>query len=76
VRAKTGTLKDVATVTGYLGRPEGVLLISLMYNGPRPWVARQQQWQLFRSLGGDGVIVPSASDVASEDAQYGGEDAE
>jgi D-alanyl-D-alanine carboxypeptidase/D-alanyl-D-alanine-endopeptidase (penicillin-binding protein 4) len=76
VRAKTGTLKDVATVTGYLGRPEGVLLISLMYNGPRPWVARQQQWQLFRSLGGDGVIVPSAGDVATQDAQYGGEDTE
>lgn len=75
VRAKTGTLKDVATVAGYLGRPEGVLLISLMYNGSKPWVARQQQWELFRRLGGDGVIVPSASDIASEDAQYGGEDA-
>ncbi len=75
VRAKTGTLKDVATVTGYLGRPEGVLLISLMYNGSKPWVARQQQWELFRQLGGDGVIVPSAGDIASEDAQYGGEDA-
>ncbi len=35
VRAKTGTLGDVATVVGYLGRPEGVLLISLMYNGSR-----------------------------------------
>ncbi|HEX6991641.1 MAG TPA: D-alanyl-D-alanine carboxypeptidase/D-alanyl-D-alanine-endopeptidase [Gemmatimonadales bacterium] len=75
VRAKTGTLKNVATVTGYLGRPEGVLLISLMYNGSKPWVARQQQWELFRTLGGDGVIVPSAGDIASEDAQYGGEDA-
>jgi D-alanyl-D-alanine carboxypeptidase/D-alanyl-D-alanine-endopeptidase (penicillin-binding protein 4) len=75
VRAKTGTLQDVATVVGYLGRPEGVLLLSLMYNGPRPHVARQQQWQLFRTLGGDGVVVPSAGDVVSEDSQYGGEDA-
>jgi D-alanyl-D-alanine carboxypeptidase/D-alanyl-D-alanine-endopeptidase (penicillin-binding protein 4) len=73
VRANTGTLKNVATVAGYLGRQEGVLLISLMYNGDKPWVARQQQWELFRKLGGDGVIVPSASDIASEDAQYGGE---
>lgn len=30
VRAKTGTLGQVATVSGYLGRPDGVLLISLM----------------------------------------------
>lgn len=74
VRAKTGTLQNVATVTGYLGRPEGVLLVTLMYNGSRPWQARQQQWELFRRLGGDGVIVPSANDIQSEDAQYGGED--
>lgn len=58
VRAKTGTLGDVATLTGYLGRTEGVLLISLMYNGPRVWAARQEQWKLFRLLGAEGVILP------------------
>jgi len=58
VRAKTGTLGDVATVSGYLGRPDGVLLISLMYNGPRVWSAKQEQWKLFRLLGADGVTIP------------------
>jgi D-alanyl-D-alanine carboxypeptidase/D-alanyl-D-alanine-endopeptidase (penicillin-binding protein 4) len=51
VRAKTGTLGDVSTLAGYLGRADGVLLISLMYNGPRAATARQQQWRLFRLLG-------------------------
>ncbi len=37
VRAKTGTLAQVSNVVGYLGRPNGVLLIALMYEGPRPW---------------------------------------
>ena len=35
VHAKTGTLDHVATLAGYLGRPDGVVVISLMYNGPR-----------------------------------------
>lgn len=61
VRAKTGTLGDVATVVGYLGRPEGVLLISLMYNGPRVYTARQEQWKLFRLLGAEGVLIPEDS---------------
>jgi D-alanyl-D-alanine carboxypeptidase len=61
VRAKTGTLGDVATLAGYLGRPDGVLLISLMYNGPRVHAARQQQWKLFRLLGAEGVIIPQDS---------------
>lgn len=73
VRAKTGTLAQVATVVGYLGRPEGTLLVSLMYNGPRPYSARQQQWRLFRLLGADGVVIPADSTAAPEDeAQYGG----
>ena len=74
VRAKTGTLGDVATLSGYLGRSEGVLLISLMYNGRRVWAARQQQWKLFRLLGAEGVILP----VDSMDAvgQLGGENRE
>jgi hypothetical protein len=74
VRAKTGTLGDVATLTGYLGRSDGVLLISLMYNGSRVWSARQQQWKLFRLLGAEGVIIPD--DSISAGAQLGGEDRE
>lgn len=59
VRAKTGTLGQVSTVVGYLGAPEGVLLVSLMYNGTRPWAARQAQWKLFRELGANGVVIPT-----------------
>jgi serine-type D-Ala-D-Ala carboxypeptidase/endopeptidase (penicillin-binding protein 4) len=61
VRAKTGTLQQVSTVVGYLGTSEGVLLVSLMYNGTRPWAARQAQWKLFRELGADGVVIPTDS---------------
>ncbi|HYC30688.1 MAG TPA: D-alanyl-D-alanine carboxypeptidase/D-alanyl-D-alanine-endopeptidase, partial [Gemmatimonadales bacterium] len=72
VRAKTGTLGQVSTVVGYLGRPEGVLIVSLMYNGSRPWAARQAQWNLFRELGANGVIIP-ADTVAVPPVQLGGE---
>ena len=61
VRAKTGTLQQVSTVVGYLGTSEGVLLVSLMYNGTHPWAARQAQWKLFRELGADGVVIPTDS---------------
>ena len=61
VRAKTGTLQQVSTVVGYLGTSDGVLLVSLMYNGNRPWAARQAQWKLFRELGADGVVIPTDS---------------
>jgi serine-type D-Ala-D-Ala carboxypeptidase/endopeptidase (penicillin-binding protein 4) len=71
VRAKTGTLGDVATLAGYLGRSEGVLLISLMYNGPRVYAARQEQWRLFRLLGAEGVIIPTDTVDAG---QLGGDD--
>jgi D-alanyl-D-alanine carboxypeptidase/D-alanyl-D-alanine-endopeptidase (penicillin-binding protein 4) len=60
VHAKTGTLDNVATLAGYLGRPDGVLVVSLMYNGPRTGAARRAQWELFRILGADGVNLPSA----------------
>ena len=70
VRAKTGTLGNAATVVGYLGRPEGVLLISLMYNGPRVHTARQQQWKLFRLLGAQGVLLPE--DSSNIGTQLGG----
>jgi D-alanyl-D-alanine carboxypeptidase/D-alanyl-D-alanine-endopeptidase (penicillin-binding protein 4) len=72
VRAKTGTLGDVATLAGYLGRPEGVLVISLMYNGARPSRARQEQWKLFRLLGADGMTIPD--DSLGVPGQLGGED--
>ncbi|HET6797660.1 MAG TPA: D-alanyl-D-alanine carboxypeptidase/D-alanyl-D-alanine-endopeptidase [Gemmatimonadales bacterium] len=72
VRAKTGTLGQVSTVVGYLGRPRGTLLVSLMYNGPRPGPARQAQWKLFRLLGADGVVIP-ADTTTTEPPQFGGE---
>lgn len=74
VRAKTGTLGDVAALSGYLGRSDGVLLISLMYNGPRVYAARQAQWRLFRLLGAQGVIIPQDSIDAG--GQLGGENRE
>jgi D-alanyl-D-alanine carboxypeptidase/D-alanyl-D-alanine-endopeptidase (penicillin-binding protein 4) len=55
VHAKTGTLDDVATLAGYLGRPDGVLVLSLMYNGRRIHQARAAEWELFRLLGAEGV---------------------
>jgi D-alanyl-D-alanine carboxypeptidase len=74
VRAKTGTLGDVATLSGYLGRPDGVLLISLMYNGPRVSTARSEQWRLFRLLGADGVAIPQ--DTVEISGQLGSESRE
>jgi D-alanyl-D-alanine carboxypeptidase/D-alanyl-D-alanine-endopeptidase (penicillin-binding protein 4) len=65
VRAKTGTLGNAVTLVGYLGRPGGMLLVAMMYNGSRLTPARQQQWQLFRTLGADGVVIP-----ASESADF------
>src|SRR5262249_33484837 len=61
VRAKTGTLGNVASLVGYLGRSDGVLLVSLMYNGSRVFAARQAEWRLFRMLGANGVVIPSDS---------------
>ncbi len=55
VHAKTGTLDNAATLAGYLGRPDGVLVISLMYNGRRIGPARAAEWELFRLLGAEGV---------------------
>ncbi len=57
VHAKTGTLDNVATLAGYLGRPDGVLVISLMYNGRRIGPARAAEWELFRLLGAEGVDI-------------------
>ena len=51
--------------------PDGVLLVSLMYNGPRPWAARQAQWKLFRELGANGVVIPA--DSPAPPVQLGGD---
>jgi serine-type D-Ala-D-Ala carboxypeptidase/endopeptidase (penicillin-binding protein 4) len=55
VHAKTGTLDDVATLAGYLARQDGLLVISLMYNGRRTGAARAAEWEVFRLLGAEGV---------------------
>jgi D-alanyl-D-alanine carboxypeptidase len=60
VHAKTGTLDHVATLAGYLARTDGVLVISLMYNGPRIGQARAAEWELFRLLGAEGVDLRGA----------------
>lgn len=65
VRAKTGTLGNAVTLVGYLGRPEGMLLVAAMYSGSRTVPARQKQWELFRSLGADGIVIPASDDVGS-----------
>ena len=73
VRAKTGTLGQVSTLVGYLGRPEGTLVVSLMYNGSRPGAARRAQWNLFRLLGANGVVIP-AETASVEPPQLGSDE--
>jgi len=73
VRAKTGTLGRVSTLVGYLGRPEGTLVVSLMYNGSRPGAARRAQWNLFRLLGANGVVIP-ADTATAEPPQLGSDE--
>ncbi len=70
VRAKTGTLGNVSSLVGYLGRSEGTLLIAAIYNGSRVGAARQAQWSLFRALGANGVVIPAEATVAAE--SFGG----
>jgi PBP4 family serine-type D-alanyl-D-alanine carboxypeptidase len=66
VRAKTGTLTNVVTLVGYLGREDGTLIIAAMYNGGAQYSARQAQWDLFRKLGAHGITVPT--DIGDEAA--------
>ncbi|HJR15350.1 MAG TPA: D-alanyl-D-alanine carboxypeptidase/D-alanyl-D-alanine-endopeptidase [Gemmatimonadales bacterium] len=73
VRAKTGTLGRASTLVGYLGHPEGTLVVSLMYNGSRPGAARSAQWKLFRLLGANGVVIP-ADTFSAEPPQLGSDD--
>lgn len=73
VRAKTGTLGRASTLVGYLGRAEGTLVVSLMYNGSRPGPARTAQWKLFQLLGADGVVIPADTSTA-EPPQLGSDE--
>lgn len=73
VRAKTGTLAQASTLVGYLGRPEGTLLVSLMYNGSRPGAARRAQWKLFQDLGANGMVIP-ADTTTIEPPQLGSDE--
>ncbi len=72
MRAKTGTLDNVAALAGYLGRREGVLVVSTLYNGNRIRAAKRAQWELFRLLGADGIDVAAAASRS----QFGGDEAD
>lgn len=78
VRAKTGTLNGVSTLVGYLGRKDGLFLVSLMYNGPRSKSAKRHQWSVFRLLGADGASIPSddEEDAVDDAGQMGGDPAQ
>jgi serine-type D-Ala-D-Ala carboxypeptidase/endopeptidase (penicillin-binding protein 4) len=73
MRAKTGTLDSVSALAGYLGRRDGVLVISTIYNGPRSRTAKRQQWNLFRLLGAGGVDLATAAESEAE-TQLGGDE--
>ncbi len=77
VRAKTGTLNGVSTLVGYLGRKDGLFLVSLMYNGPRSKTAKRSQWTAFRLLGADGASIPmeGQEDMTDPVGELGGEPA-
>jgi D-alanyl-D-alanine carboxypeptidase/D-alanyl-D-alanine-endopeptidase (penicillin-binding protein 4) len=77
VRAKTGTLSGVSTLVGYLGRRDGMFLVSLMYNGPRSKSAKRHQWSVFRLLGADGASIPTegTEDMIDPVGELGGEPA-
>ncbi len=72
VRAKTGTLGNVSSLVGYLGHRQGMLLVSVLYNGPQVTAAKQQQWQLFRVLGASGSSI--FGEVPSIEGTMGGDD--
>jgi D-alanyl-D-alanine carboxypeptidase len=63
VHAKTGTLDQVAALAGYLARQDGLLVVSLMYNGRRIGAARAAEWELFRLLGAEGADLSDILDV-------------
>jgi D-alanyl-D-alanine carboxypeptidase/D-alanyl-D-alanine-endopeptidase (penicillin-binding protein 4) len=63
VHAKTGTLDEAATLAGYLARPDGLLVMSLMYNGKRVGAARAAEWEVFRLLGAEAVDLSGVLDT-------------
>lgn len=65
VRAKTGTLTNVSTLVGYLGRDDGTLIVAAMYNGGAQNAAKRAEWDLFRKLGAHGVVIPADFDSDS-----------
>ena len=75
IRAKTGTLSGVSTLVGFLGRRDGMFLVSLMYNGPRSKAAKRHQWQVFRLLGAEGVTIPpeESNETTEEPDALGGD---
>jgi len=77
VRAKTGTLNGVSTLVGFLGRKDGLFLVSLMYNGGRANSAKRHEWSMFRLLGADGTSIPSDDEenAAERAGQLGGDPA-
>lgn len=66
VRAKTGSINNTSTLVGYLGRSDGMLVVAAMYNGSHTSRAREEQWELFRALGADGVVIPPSEPVDGE----------
>jgi hypothetical protein len=57
---------------GYLGHKDGVLLISMLYNGRNVYAAKQHQWLLFKTLGAQGTpVVGDLTSVGEE--SLGGE---
>lgn len=72
MRAKTGTLDNVSALAGYVGRRDGIIVVSTIYNGKRMRSAKRAQWELFRLLGANGIDIAAATATP----QFGGEEAE
>ena len=69
LRAKTGTLAATAALAGYLGRPDGVFIFSLIYNGGRTNAARRAQGSLLKLLGARGAVSPEDFETPSDSAE-------